>query len=184
MAVLLVLVGLSILLTMTRPSVATVIHDGLPVDELENYTVRYLSAERGNDTTSCLSSQAYPPGSLENGTDYCGSFVYALTGGYERVSRDVSNLVVIILPGTYQLGKDGITLVGYSNVFLTKMTDTPGEAVIKCYEPVEDRFNNLYVVAATNFSLNGIVFTECGSYSSPVRLQRTINSTVSNCTFR
>lgn len=161
---------------------STVIQDGIPVNNLSEYTVRYLS-EDGNDTESCLSDQGYSL--LNNVTvDYCGSLIYALTGDYKNESSNVTNLVVVILPGQYTIGDQGIKILQYENVFLTKMPGTVGEVVFKCFQFLEESFNNLFVVRGVNISLNSIVFTECGSYNSPVRLQHTLNVTISNCTFR
>ncbi len=163
---------------------STVIQDGIPVNNLSDYTVRYLS-EDGNDTKSCLSDQGYSRSPLNNATvEYCGSLIYTLTGDYKNESSNITNLVVIIQPGQYTIGDQGIKIIRYKNIFLTKMPDTVGEVVFKCFQFLEDDFNNLYIVRGVNISLNGIVFTECGSFDSPVRLQHTLNVTISNCTFR
>ena len=161
---------------------STVIQDGLPVNNLSEYTVRYLS-EDGNDTQSCLSDQGFSP--LNNQTvEYCGSLVYALTGDYKKESSNVTHLVVVIFPGQYSMGDEGIKIDRYENIFLTKMPGADGEVVFKCFQFLEEDFNNLYIVRGVNISLNNIVFTECGSHDSPVRLQHTLNVTISNCTFR
>ena len=161
-----------------------VIQDGIPANNLSDYTVRYLS-EDGNDTESCLSDQGYSRSPLNSATiEYCGSLIYALTGDYKNESSNITNLVVIIRPGQYTIGDRGIKIDRYENIFLTKMPGTVGEVVFKCFKYLEEDFNNLYVVRGVNISLNGIVFTECGSYDSPVRLQHTLNFTISNCIFR
>ena len=133
-----------------------IIPEGFPVEDLSQYTVRYLS-EEGNDTDSCLSNQAYPP--LDNTTKYCGSLIYTLTRGYQYETKDVTDLIILILPGSYLIGDEGIKIVRYHNIFLSKMPDTFGEVVLKCKKFLEDGFNNLHVVFAVNFSLYGIVFT-------------------------
>ena len=163
---------------------ATIVEDGLPVSNLSQYTFRYLS-EDGNDTESCLSSQTYPPGQ-DNSTmsEYCGSLIYALSGSYNYSSRDVEYLVVIILPGRYSMGTRGIEIIRYKNIYLTKMPGATGEVIIRCDTFLDDKFNNLYVITGVNISLTNIVFTDCGSSGSPVRLQETLNAVVSNCTFR
>ena len=160
----------------------TVIQDGIPMNNLSEYTVRYLSGD-GNDTESCLSDQGYTP--LNNTiVEYCGSLIYALTGDYKNESSNVANLVVVILPGQYTIGDHGIKIDRYENIFLTKMPGTVGEVVFRCFQFLSEDFNNLYVVRGINISLNSIVFTECGSYDSPVRLQHSLNVSISNCTFR
>ena len=180
MAWLSILVILATLLLSVGES--TVIQDGIPVNDLSEYTVRYLS-EDGNDTKSCLSDQGYS--TLNSSTvEYCGSLIYTLTGDYKNSSSNVINLVVVIRPGQYTIGDHGIKIDRYENIFLTKMPGTVGEVVFKCFQYLEEGFNNLYVVRGVNISLNGIVFTECGSFDSPVRLQHTLNVTISNCTFR
>lgn len=161
---------------------STVTQDGIPVDNLSEYTVRYLS-EDGNDTESCLSDQGYTP--LNNTiVEYCGSLIYALTSDYNNESSNVTNLVLVILPGQYTIGEQGIKIDRYENIFLTKMPGTVGEVVFRCFQFLPEDFNNLYVVRGVNISLNSIVFTECGSFDSPVRFQHSLNVTISNCTFR
>lgn len=163
---------------------STVIQDGIPTNNLSDYTIRYLSKD-GNDTESCLSDQGYYTSPLNSATvEYCRSLIYALTGDYRNESSSITNLVVIIRPGQYNIGEQGIKIDRYKNIFLTKMPGTVGEVVFKCFKYLEEDFNNLYVVRSVNISMNGIVFTECGSYDSPVRLQHTLNVTISNCTFR
>ena len=162
---------------------STVIQDGIPVNNLSEYTVRYLS-EDGNDMESCLSDQGYSPLNNSRTVEYCGSLIYALTGGYKNESSNAANLVVVIQPGQYDIGDQGITILRYENIFLTKMPGIVGEVIFKCSQFLEDSFNNIYVVHGVNISLNSIVFTECGSFSSPLRLQHTLNVTISNCTFR
>ena len=176
--------SIPVILTVLLLSVGepTIIQDGIPVNNLSEYTVRYLS-EDGNDTDNCLSDQGYPP--LSNATiEYCRSLIYTLTGDYKNESSNVSDLVIIILPGRYLIGELGIKIIDYRNIFLTKMPGAIGEVVFRCFRFLEESFNNLFVVFGVNISLNNIVFTECGSYGSPVRFQHTLNITVSNCTFR
>ena len=160
---------------------ADIIPDSFPARDLSSYTVRYLS-ESGNDTESCLSGQSYP---LTNATTRCcRSFGYSLTGGHYFRSSNKSNVIILIFPGNYTMGKRGVEIFDYYNVILSKMPDTVGEVVIKCNEYFEDDYNNLFVADGVNFALSGLVFTECGSYSTPVRLQNTLNAVISNSIFR
>lgn len=177
---------LNVLQCLAELGEATVIQDGLPVNDLSQYTIRYLSETEGSDTDSCLSNQIYPPDSRQDNTTtvYCGSLIYALTGGYMNKSSNISYLVVIILPGNYSIGEGGIEIDFVDNIFLTKMPGASGEVIIKCSRFLEDSFNNLFLQIGRNISMNGIVFSECGSYGSPVRIQHTLNATISNCTFR
>ena len=96
----------------------------------------------------------------------------------------MSNLIVLLLPGAYPIGRRGIEIFNYQNIILSKMPNAPGEVVIRCDEFIEEGFNNLFIKHASNIVLNEIVFTECGPHASPVRLQNTLNATISTCTFR
>ena len=172
---------LATLLALSAPASPTtgseIIPEMFPVRDMSQYTIRYLF-ESGNDTASCLSNQTYPMNPDSNTTQYCacGSLIYALTGG--------RNLIVLILPGSYSMGERGIVIYNYQNTIMSKMPDTSGEVIVTCDRYLEDNFNNLFVVNATNFALNGIVFTGCGSYSTPIRLEVSFNAVISNCTFR
>ena len=151
---------------------------------ISQYTIRYLS-ERGSDTSSCLSNQTYPMDpQQENTTQHCKSLIYALSGGTNYRSDNVRNLIVLILPGIYSMGERGIAIFYYQNIVLSKLPDSSGEVIIRCDRYLEDNFNNFYVVHAINFSLDGLVFTGCGSYSTPIRLEDSQNAVISNCTFR
>lgn len=168
------------------PTLATagpdIIPEAFPVRDTSQYTIRYLS-ESGNDTASCLSNQVYPQ--LDNTTQHCGSLVYALSGASVFRSYNVSNLIVLILPGSYSMGERGIEIFNYQNIVLSKLPDTySGEVIIRCDRYLEDDFNNFYIVNAVNFALNGLVFTGCGSYSTPIRLNNSLNAVISNSTFR
>lgn len=161
-----------------------IIPDKFPLRDLSRYTVRYLS-ESGSDTKSCLSTQLYPPDPLAaNSTLHCESLIYALTGGQHFRSDDKSNVIVLILPGIYTMGDRGIEIYDFQNIILSKMPGTSGEVVIKCTRMLEDNYNNLFIVRALNFALTRIVFTKCGSYSTPVRLQDSSNAIINDCTFR
>ena len=161
-----------------------VIPDKFPLRDLSRYTVRYLS-ESGNDTQSCLSSQLYLLDPLAASTTlHCGSLIYALTGGQHFRSDDKSNVIVLILPGIYTMGDRGIEIYDFQNIILSKVPDPYGEVVIKCTRMLEDNYNNFFVVRALNFALTGIVFTKCGTYSTPVRLQDSSNAIIKDCTFR
>ena len=162
---------------------SAIIPDNFPIRNISLYTVRYLS-ENGSDTENCLSNQPYPPDAPVGSSQHCRSLLYALTGGLNFKSYDKSNLVVLLLPGSYSLGEYGIGIYNYSNIILSKLPDTHGEAVVSCDRHLEDDYNNLFVAEAVNFALNGLVFTGCGSYSTPVRLQNSANAVISNCTFR
>ena len=151
---------------------------------ISQYTIRYLS-ESGNDTASCLSNRTYPVDlQQENTTQHCGSLIYALSGGTNYRSCNVRNLILFVLPGIYSMGERGIEIFNYRNIVLSKLPDTSGEVIIRCDRYLEDNFNNFYVVNAVNFALEGLVFTSCGSYSTPIRLEDSLNAVISNCTFR
>lgn len=160
-----------------------IIPERFPTRDLADYTVRYLS-ECGNDTESCLSGQLYPPSPQDGDSQHCRSLIFALTGGGSFQSRDKSNVIVLILPGSYPMGERGIEIFDYRNIILSKMPGTVGEVVVKCSRMHEDNYNNFFIVRALNFALTGIVFTECGSYSTPVRLEESSNAVITNCTFR
>lgn len=158
-----------------------IIPETFPIRDQSRYTIRYLS-ENGNDTESCLSGHIYPPDA--NTVPYCKTLVYALSGGHHFMSSNKSNIIVLILPGTYPMGDRGIEICRYQNIILSRMPATSGEVVVKCSGYLEDDYNNLFVEESVNFALDGIVFTECGSFSTPVRLERSSNAVISNCTFR
>ena len=177
-------VALLVFLASASPILGSeIIPEAFPIRDTSRYTIRYLS-EGGNDTTRCLSNQTYPADPQNNNTQHCESLTYALTGGNYFRSRNVSNLIVVILPGSYSMGVRGIEIYNSQNIILTKMPNSSGEAIIKCDRHLEDNYNNFFIVNATNFALNGVVFTRCGSYSTPVRLLDSRNAVISNCTFR
>lgn len=177
-------VYLAAILAFSTPASPTagpeIIPEVFPIRNTSQYTIRYLS-EGGNDTASCLSNQTYPVDPQLG--QYCGSLVYALSGGTNFQSH-VRNLIVLILPGSYSMGERGIVIFNYQNIVLSKLPGNSGEVVIRCDRYLEDNFNNFYVANAVNFALNGLVFTGCGSYSTPVRLEDSHNAVISNCTFR
>jgi hypothetical protein len=161
---------------------AVFIPDNFSSKDLSAYTIRYLSVE-GNDTDACLSSPIYTEDHQDiDLVHYCRTLIYALTGGHYFLN--VSNLIVLILPGTYPMGRRGIEILNYRNIVLSKIPDVPGEVIIRCDEFIEEGFNNLFIKNASNIVLNEIVFTECGPHASPVNLQNTLNATISTCTFR
>lgn len=181
-------VYLAALLVFSAPALPTagseIIPEVFPVRDMSQYTIRYLS-ESGNDTASCLSNQTYPVDPQQDNTiQQCGSLIYALSGGTSFRSYNVRNLIVFILPGSYSMGERGIEIYNYQNIVLSKMPDTSGEVIIRCGGYLEDNFNNFYVVNATNFALNGLVYTGCGSYSTPIRIDASLNAVTSNCIFR
>ena len=165
---------------------AVFIPDSFATKDLSAYTIRYLS-EDGNDTEACLSNTVHTQDhqantSTANSTvQYCGSLVYSLTGGKNSQS---SNLILLVVPGIYLMGKNGTKIIKHQNIILSKMPDTPGEVVFKCNEYLEEGFNNLFIRNTNNIVLNEIVFTECGPFTSPVNIQNTNNIIVSKCTFR
>ena len=82
------------------------------------------------------------------------------------------------------MGDRGIEVFNFQNIILSKLPGTSEEVVVKCTRMLEDNYNNLFIVRALNFALTGIVFTGCGSYSTPVRLQDSSNAVIKDCTFR
>ena len=177
------LLTLTTLPSRTKGAETDIIPDSFPVTNLAEYRLRYLS-EQGNDTNSCLTGQVYPPSRSNATTQDCGSLLYALTGGRDFHSDNESNIIVLLLPGSYTMGDDGIEINNYRNIILRKMPGTSGEVIVKCNAFLDEGFNNLFVTNTTNLVLDGIVFTECGPHRSPVRLQNVFNLTVSDCTFR
>lgn len=166
------------------------IPDSFATKDLSAYTIRYLS-EDGNDTEACLSStmihaeEGYQASANSTVVHYCRTLTYALTGGhYYRSTMNMSNLIVLIHPGAYPMGKRGIEIFHYQNIILSKMPNTLREVVVRCDEFIEEGFNNLFIKYGSNIVLNEIVFTECGPHASPVRLQNTLNATISTCIFR
>ncbi len=161
-----------------------IIPEVFPVRNMSQYKIRYLS-ESGSDTASCLSNQTYPVGPRQdNAAQYCGSLIYTLSGGTSYRSNNVNNLIVFILPGSYSMGERGIEIYNYQNIVLSKLPDSSGEVIIRCDRYLEDNFNNFYVARTVNFALDGLIFTGCGSYSTPIRLEDSLNAVISNCTFR
>ena len=162
---------------------AVFIPDSFSTKDLSAYTFRYLS-EGGNDTESCLTSPIYAE-DLQDTVHYCRTLIYALTGEhYFRSNLSMRNLIVLLLPGTYPMGRRGIEIFNYQNIVLSKMPNAMGEVVIRCDKFIKEGFNNLFIKYASNIVLNEIIFTECGPRASPVRLQNTLNATISSCTFR
>lgn len=159
---------------------AVFIPDNFTTKDLSAYTIRYLS-EDGNDTEACLSQDHQANSTANSAVQYCGSLVYSLTGGKNSQS---SNLIVLVVPGIYPMGKNGTKIIDHQNIILSKMPDTSGEVVFKCNEYLEEGFNNLFIRNTNNIVLNEIVFTECGPLTSPVNIQNTNNIIVSKCTFR
>ena len=183
------LMALTVLLSWTIGVEAELIPNSFMVKDISEYKIRYLS-EKGNDTDSCLFGQVYPPSrrpdTAVNTIQHCGSLLYALTGNHRgRDSYIINNTIVLILPGSYLIGSEGVKIINSQNVIIRKVPDIPGEVILRCNEFIEeDDFNNLYMRDVTNLALIGIIFSDCGPRTSPVALQHPINAVVSDCTFR
>ena len=166
---------------------AVFILDSFTTKDLSAYTIRYLS-EGGRDTEACLSGPTNAQDHQVNAStvQYCGSLLYSLTGGNNSLfaGNDSISLIVLVLPGTYLMGERGVKIINHLDIILSKMPESSGEVVFKCNEFNEVDYNNLYFYYTRNVVLNGIVFTECGPYISPVNIQEAVNVTVSNCVFR
>lgn len=175
-----------------RTAGAVNIPDNLTTEDLSTYTIRYLSTD-GRDTEACLSSaqdiQVNSSTSIPSDTiQYCGSLLYALTGGntslFENDGNNARRIMVLVTPGVHLIGEGGIILSHYQSIILSKTPDASGEVVFKCNGFLEAGYNNLYFFYTRNVILNEIVFTECGSFISPVNIQLAANVTVSKCVFR
>ncbi len=150
---------------------------------ISQYSVRYLSMV-GSDGQACLRSQPFPYDRIQ--VQPCRSLRYAVTGGNEYMTNNVSNVIVLVLPGKYSYGNVSIWLNYAENVAVRKVlsTEIEGEAILNCTEFLPTSYNNFYFVYSNYVLLEGLVFTECGPHSHALSFHVISFLILTNCTFR
>ena len=136
-------------------------------------TIRYLNAVSGNDTAECLSDSPLPIQS-------CRTLRYALAGN----GTSISNLSLLIWPGTYVHSKTPTVVARPRNLLIQKMPGSDGEVIFQCINYSEDQYNNLAIFGAENVTIKGITFERCGPFSSGIFMDDSRGILVSQCTFR
>ncbi len=165
-------------------TVSSLLPDNFPTGG--NYTVRYVS-ERGTDNSTCLESQPYPLTSEPNVVvvTYCQTLRYALFG-HNEYQNDVavSNLIVLLEPGSYPYGNVSIVLMNFTNLVISKVPNSTGEAVLFCQEYLERNFNNIYITYSNYVAINDVVVERCGPLTPGMGVLSVNWLTVSNCIAR
>ena len=149
---------------------------------VSQYTVRYLS-ESGRDTGSCLANQDYPA-ALTSKLEYCRTLQFALTGSYNFSSENISRLIVLVRSGSYSFGATGIRIYHSNHIILSKLPGEEGEVLLSCNESTATSYNNLYYYNSSYLSVNDVVLSRCGEYSTALAAISVWRLVVSNTTFR
>ena len=136
-------------------------------------TVRYLNAVTGNDTADCLGDSPLPSQS-------CRTLRYALASS----GTTISNLSLLIWPGTYVHSERATVVVRPRNLLIQKMPGSDGEVIFRCIRYNEYQYNNLALFSAENVTILGITFERCGPFSSGIFMDDSSGVLVSQCTFR
>lgn len=154
---------------------------------ISDYTVRYAKYDGGRDVEACLENQSYPP---DNSTSFCKTVAYSLSEGCNdntstcnctrRVSR---NLIVLIYPEQYRFDEGGTILCYFENLLIKKYPSAAGDVIISCGVYTEKFFNNLYVIHANNYAIDGITFSHCGPKSPGTAMDNVTNAIFTNCIF-
>lgn len=161
---------------------AAVIPKSFLYRNVSQYTVRYLS-EAGLDTSSCLANQDYPA-ALTSKTEYCRTLQFALTGSYNFSSENISRVIVLVRSGSYSFGDTGIRIYHSNHIILSKLPGEEGEVFLSCYEFADASYNNLYYYNSSYLSVNGVVLSRCGQYSTALAAISVWWLVISNTTFR
>lgn len=150
---------------------------------MSNYTVRYLSMD-GMDGEDCRVNQAFPYDEAQ--ASPCRTLRYAITGGHKYMTDNVTNVIVLVLPGKYSYGDVSIWLNHAENVAVRRLPDAEleGEAILNCTDFLESSYNNFYFVRSNYVHLEGLVFTECGPHSHALSFRLISFLVIANCTFR
>ncbi len=150
---------------------------------ISDYTVRYLSMD-GEDAEACQTSQPFPY-DVDRGKP-CRTLRYAITGGHAYMTDDVTNVIVLVLPGKYSYGDVSIWLNYAENVAVQRIPGAgwEGEAILNCTEFLLSSYNNFYFVYSNQLLLDGLVFTECGPHSHALSFHVVSSMVINNCTFR
>lgn len=164
--------------------------------DVSQYTVRYVKSS-GEDTEECLHNQPYPPpsgcqssGLAGSAVTHCRSIGYSLLEGCmnRNCTPNVTrNLIVLFYPGTYEYGENrGVEVYDFTNLVIRRvpMCDESREVVFSCTKLTESFYNNLYIVRATNLSIDGIVLANCGPKSPGAAIDNVHNAFFTNCEFR
>ena len=136
----------------------------------ESSTLRYLHQTSGNDSAECLSVNPYP-------SQACRTLGYALAG-------NITDLMLLIWPGTYEYTERQIGIRHHQNVLIQKMPESEGKVIFQCRAYSEDSSNNLAFFAVENITISGITFEQCGPLSPGISADNSTNILVSKCTFR
>lgn len=161
---------------------AAVVPDSFVYRNVSQYTVRYLS-ESGRDADSCLTNQDYPA-TLTSKVEYCRTLQFALTGSYNLISENISRVIVLIRSGSYSFGATGIMIYHSNHIILSKLPGEEGEVFLSCNEFAATSYNNLYYYNSSYLSVNGVVLTRCGQYSTALAAVSVWRLMISNTTFR
>ena len=159
-----------------------VIPESFVYGNVSQYTVRYLSVS-GRDTASCLANQDYPP-AVTSKIEYCRTLQFALTGSYNFFSENISRVIVLARSGSYSFGVTGIKIYHSNHIILSKIPGEEGEVLLSCDDLAATSYNNLYYYNSSYLSVNGVVLSRCGQYSTALVTISARRLVISNTTFR
>jgi len=136
----------------------------------ESSTLRYLHHTSGNNTAECLSVNPHP-------SQACRTLGYALAG-------NISDLMLLIWPGTYVYTEQHIDIRHQQNLVIQKVPGSEGKVIFQCRAYDEQSYNNLALFTVQNVTISGIIFEQCGPMSPGIFVNDSKEILVSKCTFR
>ncbi len=102
------------------------------------------------------------------------------------MTDNVTNVIVLVLPGKYSYGNVTIWLNYAENIAVKRVPGAgwEGEAILNCTERLLATYNNFYLVYSNYLLFEGLVFTECGPRSDALAFNDISSVVIDNCTFR
>ncbi len=102
------------------------------------------------------------------------------------MTDNVTNVIVLVLPGKYSYGNVTLWLNYAENVAVKRVPGVgwEGEAILNCTERLLATYNNFYFVDSNYLLFEGLVFTECGPHSDALSFNEISSVVINNCTFR
>ena len=133
---------------------------------------RFLSQRNGTDSDDCLNDST--------GDFPCKTLHYAL------VNRNISgsSLHLFVHPGEYEYGSAELKVQGFVNLSISKVSESDESVIFRCESFNDTTYMNLAIYDGQTFSVNGIIFQECGIRGAALYINNTADVSVLNCTFR
>ena len=130
------------------------------------HTTRYL-AMNGTDSLCLTDSTGQTP---------CQTLRRAL-------SNATFNMELLVYPGTYEYGSEGIEVDLFQNLTIRKFPMSNESVVFQCSSTSDTEFDNLAFYGGQNLAIYGITVRQCGTISTGLFISRTDGVLISNCTF-